>query len=123
MSPARARALSAFLVPRQGRARYEVASTTVAKTGPLIIRDGRPILMLTSLYGRPLLTPAQLAGMVARGEVRYVLPGWAGCSPRSHRYSSCAPVVRWARSHSVDVSRATGVGPRGTLARFTGAPR
>ena len=42
-------ALSNYLRAHQGRARYEVASSTVAKAGPLIARDGRPVLMLTSL--------------------------------------------------------------------------
>lgn len=103
--------LSRYLVARQGTARYEVAASAVAKTGPLIVRDARPVLMLTSLYDRPLLTPAQLAAKVSAGEVRYVLLGRTTCSKRAVR---CAPVVRWARNHGTDVSRAAGQRP-GTL--------
>jgi hypothetical protein len=104
-------ALSTYLKARQGTARYETASTTVAKAGPLIVRDGRPVLMLTSLYGRPLMTAGQLAAKVAHGDVRYVLLGRATCT------SACAPVLRWARDHSVDVSRAAGLSA-GTLSRL-----
>jgi hypothetical protein len=77
---------------------------------PLIIRDARPVLMLTSYNGRPLLTPAQLAALVRRGEVRFALLGGGG-----H-----APVVRWARAHAHDVSAAAGVAPR-TVYRLSAA--
>jgi hypothetical protein len=120
MPPARVRALGRFLVAHQGQAFYEVATTTVFKSGPLIVRDGRPVLMLTSYNDRPLLTPAQLARLVAAGQVRYILLGRGEGSPRSTH--PAPPVVRWARAHSVDVSRATGVGPPGTLSRFTSVP-
>jgi 4-amino-4-deoxy-L-arabinose transferase-like glycosyltransferase len=108
--------LSAFLVRHQGRAKYEFASSTVFKTGPLIVRDARPVLMLTSYDSRPLLTPAQLAYLVATGKVRYVMVGRGRCTPGGTL--ACVPVVRWARAHSVDVSRAAGL-PRGTISRFT----
>jgi 4-amino-4-deoxy-L-arabinose transferase-like glycosyltransferase len=106
-------ALSAFLTTHQGSARYEVASATVFRSSPLIVRDGRPILMLTSYQGQPLLSPAQLAQLVRTGQVRYALLG-GGCTK-----AACAPVIRWARSHARDISQAAGVGPRGTLYAFT----
>ncbi len=109
-------ALSRYLTNHQGGARFEAASSTVAKAAPLIIRDARPVLMLTSLYGRPLLTPAELAGMVQRGDVRFVLLGRGTCSLRSAR--TCAPVVRWARDHATDVSAAAGLRP-GTIAALS----
>ena len=102
--------LSAFLISHQGGARYEVASATVFRSSPLIVRDGRPILMLTSYQGRPLLSAARLAQLVAAGDVRYILLGSGDCAP-----TGCAPVVRWAHAHARDVSRAAGVGPPGTL--------
>ena len=109
LPPAVVSRLSHYLLGHQGSARYEVASTTVFKAGPLIVRDGRPVVFLTSYLGRPLLTSAQLSRMVASGRVKYLLSG-----------GGRAPVERWARMHSVDVSRAAGV-PHGTLARFTQA--
>jgi 4-amino-4-deoxy-L-arabinose transferase-like glycosyltransferase len=103
-------ALSTFLVSHQGGARYEVASATVFRASPLILRDARPVLMLTSYRGRPLLGAAALARLVRAGEVRYVLMGPGDCTR-----SGCAPVVRWAHAHARDISRAAGVGPAGTL--------
>jgi 4-amino-4-deoxy-L-arabinose transferase-like glycosyltransferase len=103
-------ALSTFLISHQGRARYEVASATVFRSSPLIVRDGRPVLMLTSYHGRPLLSAARLAQLVAAGDVRYILMGSGDCAP-----TGCAPVVRWAHAHARDVSLAAGVGPPGTL--------
>jgi 4-amino-4-deoxy-L-arabinose transferase-like glycosyltransferase len=107
-------ALSAYLVAHQGRARYEVASATVFRSSPLIVRDGRPVLMLTSYQGRPLLSAGRLAQLVAAGQVRYILMGPGDCTK-----AGCAPVVRWAHAHAHDVSSATGVGPRGTLFELT----
>jgi len=119
MPAARVEALSRYLRAHQGTARYEVASSSVAKAGPLIARDGRPVLMLTSLYDRPLLTPGQLSTQVRSGSVRYILLGRGSCSAQAKR--SCAPVVAWARAHSTDVSRTAGLSSPGLLYRFTGA--
>jgi 4-amino-4-deoxy-L-arabinose transferase-like glycosyltransferase len=110
--PTPAAALSSFLIAHQGSARYEVASPSVARAAPLIIRDARPVLMLTSLYGRPLLDAAQLRQLVASGQVRYLL-GRGSCGS-----TSCGSAVQWARTHSRDVSAAAGL-PRGTLSRLT----
>jgi len=110
--PARLAALSRFLIAHQGPARYEVASPTVIRAAPLIIRDARPVLMLTSLYGRPLLGPAGLERLVATGRVRYALLGRTSCTR-----GGCPAVVRWARAHARDVSAAAGQ-PRGTVYRL-----
>jgi 4-amino-4-deoxy-L-arabinose transferase-like glycosyltransferase len=108
--------LSRFLVPHQGRARYEVATSTVYRASQLIVRDGRPVLVLTSIGGQPLLTPSQLAAEVAAGSVRYVLLGRGSCPPPSAR--GCAPVVRWAFAHARDVSRTSNAIPPATLYRL-----
>jgi 4-amino-4-deoxy-L-arabinose transferase-like glycosyltransferase len=108
--PHQVAALSRYLKAHQGTARYETASTTVSKAGPLIVRDARPVLMLTSLYDRPLLTAGQLQRLVARGDVKYVLLGRATC--RGRRAATCKPVNAWARAHATDVSRAAGQPPQ-----------
>jgi 4-amino-4-deoxy-L-arabinose transferase-like glycosyltransferase len=115
-SPARLAALSRFLIAHQGGARYEVASPTIIRAAPLIIRDARPVLMLTSLYGRPLLDAAQLQQLVASGQVRYALLGRAACTP-----TGCPDAVRWARAHARDVSAAAGQ-PAGTVYRLGATP-
>jgi 4-amino-4-deoxy-L-arabinose transferase-like glycosyltransferase len=111
-------ALSAFLISHQGAARYEVASATVFRSSALIVRDARPILMLTSYQGRPLISPATLAQAVSTGQVRYILMGPGDCAR-----SGCAPVVQWAHAHARDISRAAGVGPAGTLFELTASAR
>jgi hypothetical protein len=108
-------ALSRYLRAHQGSARYEVASPTVYRASWLIVRDGRPVLMLTGLYGGALLTPHRLAHEVASGRVRYLL-GLGPCASGTTR--RCAPVIAWARTHARDISSAAGVGPRGTLYEF-----
>jgi 4-amino-4-deoxy-L-arabinose transferase-like glycosyltransferase len=115
-SPTRLAALSDFLIAHQGRARYEVASPNVVRAAPLIIRDARRVLMLTSLYGRPLIGAARLRQLVAGGQVRYALLGRASCSSRG-----CAPAIRWALAHSRDVSAAARQRP-GTVYRLSTTP-
>jgi 4-amino-4-deoxy-L-arabinose transferase-like glycosyltransferase len=115
-SATRLPALSRFLIAHQGRARYEVASPNVVRAAPLIIRDARPVLMLTSLYGRPLLDAKRLERLIATGQVRYALLGRASCSSRG-----CASAIRWAHGHSRDVSAAAGQ-RAGTVYRLTTKP-
>jgi 4-amino-4-deoxy-L-arabinose transferase-like glycosyltransferase len=98
-------ALSTFLRAHQGSSRYEVASTSVMVAAPLIIRDGRPVLMLTA-DNRPLLTPAELDRLVRDGEIRYLLIG-----------GGAGPVFAWARAHARPV-HVPGV-PDGTLYRLS----
>jgi 4-amino-4-deoxy-L-arabinose transferase-like glycosyltransferase len=107
LSATQVASLSRFLIAHQHGARYELVSPTVARAAPLIVHDGRPVLMLTSLQGRPLLGPDRLARLVAAGEVRYAMLGGGG-----------APVLRWAKAHAHDVSAAAGL-PRGQLYRLS----
>jgi hypothetical protein len=116
--PALVAALSGFLRAHQGAAWYESASSAVAKAAPLIARDGRPVLMLTSLHDRPLLSASQLAGYVARGQVRYVLLRRDACTRDGAR---CPTVLRWALRHTIDVSRAAHQ-HEGSLYRLTSSP-
>ena len=109
MPPGEVARLSAFLAGHEGGARFEVASATVVRAAPLIVHDGRPVLMLTSLDGRPLLSAGRLARLVSGGQVRYALLGRGACATSAGR--TCAPAVRWAMSHSRDVSTSAGLPP------------
>jgi len=105
--------VSAYLRAHRAGGRYEVATMAAASAGALIARDGQPVLVLTTAYGRPLVSPHQLAAAVRAGQVRYVLAGGGHCVPGHPRdVTGCAPVVEWARAHSRDASRAAGVRPR-----------
>src|SRR5204862_507247 len=74
-------------------------------------------LGLTNVGGQPLLTPAELARLVAAGDVRYVLLSRGTCSPHATR--PCAPVLRWALTHSTAVGPAARGVPQGTLYRLS----
>jgi 4-amino-4-deoxy-L-arabinose transferase-like glycosyltransferase len=115
-SPKQLAALSDFLIAHQGHARYEVTSPNVVRAAPLIIRDARPVLMLTSLYGRPLIHAARLHHLVATGQVRYALLGRSACPSKG-----CPDAMRWAVRHGRDVSKAAGQ-PPGTLYRLLLTP-
>ena len=86
----------------------EVAVSAPAKAGPLIAHDGRPVLILSDGQGNQLVSPATLAHAVAGGRVRYALLGDACTAHSGNERTGCLPVVRWARAHGVDVSRAAG---------------
>jgi 4-amino-4-deoxy-L-arabinose transferase-like glycosyltransferase len=105
---ARLAALTAYLRANQGGARYEAASVAVAKAGAVIARDGRPVLLLTSAWGRPLVGTAELARLVAAGAVREALLGSLCTRLSADRWAGCSPAAAWIRAHGVDVSRAAG---------------
>lgn len=104
--------LSSFLTAGQGQARYEFASPTVMRPAPLIVKDGRPVLMLANIDGKPLVSVAGLQRAVSSGQVKYALLGRGSCPPRAK--GPCAPAVIWARGHSRDVGQAAGL-PAGML--------
>jgi 4-amino-4-deoxy-L-arabinose transferase-like glycosyltransferase len=101
---AQVESLHAYLATHQRGTRYELAASSAVLAGPLIIRDGQPVVVLTSWSGQPFVSLASLKAKVARGELRYALldPGID------------APAVRWAFAHGADVSAAAGLfaGPR-----------
>jgi hypothetical protein len=112
--PAQIARLSRYLQPRTRGLRYELASSSPAPAGPLIVRDGRSVMMLTRPYGRQLTPPATLASAVASGQLRYALIAPSTCR-------RCTPSVRWAIAHGSDVSRQVHL-PRGSLYRLRSAP-
>jgi 4-amino-4-deoxy-L-arabinose transferase-like glycosyltransferase len=120
IAPARIAALSAFLRAHDGRAVDEVASVATSKAAQLIARDGRPVLVLASVDGRPLVTPRGLAAAVRAGHVRYVLLGDRCVRAPS---AACTPVARWARAHGDDVSAAAGQPVPGFVYRLSVRPR
>jgi len=111
LAPAEQRALSAYLLPRQGSARYQLAAGSATAVASLIVADRRPILMLTTYNGRPFTSVSALKRTIARGEVRYAFIN-SLCGPHSPKTTSgCAPAALWVRAHSTDVSRRAGLAP------------
>ena len=118
LPPATITRLSRFLAAHDTGAVYELATPTPFRAAPIVVHDARPVLILTNVAGRPLMTAHRLAGLVARGRVRYALLGRSACATASPGH--CAPVVRWALHHAHDVSTPAGV-PPGTVAALTTA--
>jgi 4-amino-4-deoxy-L-arabinose transferase-like glycosyltransferase len=98
---ARVARLSAYLRAHQRGARYEVASLAASPAAPLIVRDARPVLVLTAA-GHQVVSVDRLARLVAAGRVREALVG-DGC-----RSAGCLRLTHWIRKHGIDVSRAAG---------------
>ncbi|MGZ4279674.1 MAG: ArnT family glycosyltransferase, partial [Solirubrobacteraceae bacterium] len=115
MPAARVAALSGFLRAHAAGAVDEVAVSAPSKAGPLIARDGRPVLILSDGQGNQLVSPVALARAVAGGRVRYALLGDACTATSGNERTGCLPVVRWARAHGVDVSLAAGQPHGGAL--------
>jgi 4-amino-4-deoxy-L-arabinose transferase-like glycosyltransferase len=116
MAPAQLARLSAYLRAHQGGARYEAAGARVFNNVALVVKDARPMLTLSNVGDRPLMSPAQLARAARSGEVRYALIGHPSCL--RHGIATCSPAVRWARAHGTDVSRAAGLKQHGVVYRL-----
>jgi 4-amino-4-deoxy-L-arabinose transferase-like glycosyltransferase len=115
VSSARVAALSRYVGARDRGTGDELAASAPAKAAQLIARDGRPVLILSDGNGRQLVTPARLAAAVAAGRVRFAWIGDACTAGSGNARTGCLPVMRWARSHGTDVSRAAGQPHRGAL--------
>ena len=117
ISPHTARLLGRYLVTHQDGARYELAASDFASPGRLIVRDARPVLVLTSVNRLPLVSVKKLHDLVKARQLRFVLiTGHCGTTQPSH-LRRCPATVAWARRHGVDVTRATGLHEHGLLWR------
>jgi hypothetical protein len=116
MPAAQVESLHRYLAAHQRGVRYEMASSRTTIAAPLIVRDKRPVLMLTSWFGKPLTSAADLAAKVRSGQVRHLLLDETRCS--APRAASCSAAARWATAHGTDVSRAAGLGKGLVLLRL-----
>jgi 4-amino-4-deoxy-L-arabinose transferase-like glycosyltransferase len=106
--------LSAYLRRHSAHTYYEFASATAVKAAPLIVRDGRPVLMLAAQRGQPVTSMHRLRVALRHHRVRYLLT--APCGPASAaRAGGCGQLNRWAQVHGRDVTRSTGLHGRGIL--------
>jgi 4-amino-4-deoxy-L-arabinose transferase-like glycosyltransferase len=112
------RALSAFLLTHQGTARYEVAAGSATAVASLIVQDRRPVLMLTTYNGQPLVSVPSLRAQIAAGAVKYAFLNSPCGSHPSKTTAGCAPAARWVRAHGADVSHQAGLPVRGVLWRL-----
>ena len=118
--PGSRRSARSCATPTTGARPTRSRASAPSKAAQLIARDGRPVLVLASVDGRPLVTPRGLAAAVAAGHVRYVLLGDRCVRAPS---AACTPVARWARAHGDDVSAAAGQPVPGFVYRLSVRPR
>jgi len=113
--------LSSYLRAHQGSARYEVAAESATSIGALIVRDDRPVLVLTTYNAQVFTTVAKLRQLIAQGEVRYAfLNSYCGTTYASTNPACSAP-ARWIRAHGRNVSRQAGLPHDKTLYLLAGA--
>jgi 4-amino-4-deoxy-L-arabinose transferase-like glycosyltransferase len=115
------RLVSSYLRAHQGGARYEVAAESATGIGSLIVKDARPILVLTS-YGTRVFTPvAKLQRVIAEGQVRYAFLNSSCGRHHSAQNAACTAPALWVRAHGIDVSHKAGLSRRGVLWLLPGA--
>ena len=106
LAPSLINALSHFLKTHQSGARYEAAFSAPTLAAPIIARDGRPVLLLTSLKARPLTTLPELQHAIATSRVRYVYTQGI-CPGASYTdLPACSTADKWVRAHGQDVTAA-----------------
>ncbi|GAC1436896.1 MAG: hypothetical protein NVSMB51_09270 [Solirubrobacteraceae bacterium] len=125
VSPKLVAALSGYLRAHQGSARYEFAASAPSLASPLVVRDVRPILLLTTVDGRPLETLRQLQADAAAGRVRFVITRGRCPNPPYRLLPACAAAVKWVAAHAQDVTRELHVpeASSGLLYRLNAASR
>jgi 4-amino-4-deoxy-L-arabinose transferase-like glycosyltransferase len=115
------RPLSAYLLAHQDGAHYEVAAESATGVGSLIVKDARPILVLTTYDARVFTSIAKLQRLVADGKVRYAFLNTFCTSQAQSVNPACSAPVRWIRAHGTDVSIKAGLPQGGLLYLLPGA--
>ncbi len=112
--------LSSYLRAHQGTARYEVAAQSATQIGALIVKDARPVVVLTSYAANVFTTTAELKRKIAAGEVRYAFLNAPCPHLISPKNPACSPPAKWIRAHGTDVSRKAGLPHNKVLWRLPG---
>jgi 4-amino-4-deoxy-L-arabinose transferase-like glycosyltransferase len=115
------RPLSAYLLAHEDGAYYEVAAESATGVGSLIVKDARPILVLTTYDARVFTGIAKLEQLVAEGKVRYAFLNTFCTSEAQSVNPACSAPVKWIRAHGTDVSIRAGLPQGGLLYLLPGA--
>ncbi len=118
---AQQRPLSAYLLAHQGGAHYELAAESATSVGSLIVKDARPVLVLTTYNARVFTTVPELQRLIAEGKVRYAFLNTFCTHQAMSVNPACSAPVKWVRAHGTDVSLAAGLGHGGLLYLLPGA--
>jgi 4-amino-4-deoxy-L-arabinose transferase-like glycosyltransferase len=121
LPPEELRLTSAYLRAHQGGARYQVAAESSTGIGALVVKDARPIVVLTTYNAQVFTSIAELQRLIARGEVRYAFLNSLCGRRASSLNGACSAPALWVQSHGNDVSRQAGLSRRGVLWLLPGA--
>ncbi|HUA74192.1 MAG TPA: glycosyltransferase family 39 protein [Solirubrobacteraceae bacterium] len=113
--------LSRYLLANRHGARYEVAAQSATGIGALIVKDAKPVLVLTSYGAQVFTTIDQLKQKIAAGEVRYAFLNAPCPHLISPKNPACSEPAKWIRAHGTDVSRAAGLPHKKVLWLLPGA--
>jgi 4-amino-4-deoxy-L-arabinose transferase-like glycosyltransferase len=92
-------AMLRYLLAHQGSAKYLVAADGSQATASIILATGKPVVTIGGFSGNdPAPTVAQLAAMVAKGQLKYVLVGGGGPGGGS------SAVTTWVQQHGTAVT-------------------
>jgi 4-amino-4-deoxy-L-arabinose transferase-like glycosyltransferase len=93
-----------YLLAHQGTAKYLVAADGSHATAPIILATGKPVVTIGGFSGSdPAPTVAQLADMVAKGQLKYVLVGGAGGAGGGPDNGNSA-ITTWVQQHGKAVT-------------------
>jgi hypothetical protein len=89
-------ALVTYLKAHRDGARYLIAGTDVYAAAPVALATGAPVITIGGFDGTtPAPTTDQLKAVIARGELRYLMPGYFRVDP---------PITDWVQSHCQSVT-------------------
>jgi 4-amino-4-deoxy-L-arabinose transferase-like glycosyltransferase len=114
------RLISDYLRAHRGGARYEVAAQSATQIGSLIVKDGLPILVLSTYDGRVFTSVSELKRLIAQGKVRYAFLNTFCTHVASSVNPACSAPAQWVRAHGTDVSREAGLRQDKILWRLPG---
>jgi hypothetical protein len=98
-----------------------VAAESATQIGALIVKDVRPVVILTTYNARVFKTVPGLERLIGRGEVKYAFLN-SHCGHRGTALNpACSAAARWVRAHGTDVSRQAGLGRGKVLWLLPGA--
>jgi 4-amino-4-deoxy-L-arabinose transferase-like glycosyltransferase len=100
--------LIAFLTANRQGERYLIATSTTMLAAPIIIQTGEPVMARGGFHGLdPILTPDNLAALVAERQVRFVMLGDLSFVSRRMRADIAGrPIADWVRAHGKPVDQA-----------------
>jgi 4-amino-4-deoxy-L-arabinose transferase-like glycosyltransferase len=101
--------LSSYLHAHNHGARYELAAQSATSIGSLIVKDAKPVVVITTYNARVYTTIGKLKRMIAAGQVRYAYLNTTCGRKAASVNAACSAPAQWIRAHGTDVSREAGL--------------